>query len=264
MHGPQVRRVAKLAPLGLSPIRHLQVKPLGHLIALEHNGRLVLLRKDGSLFAATHFLYRNKGADGLSGASVEFAHARSPTNQTRRLPAARSTKSLPARAGDARRRTAASRPTGSIVAVQYRGTNLAGAGYLQLSLRGGSEAKGALRQARRDENTVMWAAGVPSYWRKKNAEFAEARDLILEKISAAAARSSACHPYPRLYARAAATSLARYEDQRLDTRADHRVLPTRVPPHWPCPASARLDAHHEASPVRADSASAVRLLERRR
>jgi hypothetical protein len=68
-------------------------------------------------------------------------------------------------------------PWQSIVAVQYKkaGVNV---GYLQLSLRGGSEAKGAFKEALLDENTVTWVRAWP-----KNAEFAEARDLILEMIT---------------------------------------------------------------------------------
>src|SRR5439155_12187014 len=82
-------------------------------------------------------------------------------------------------------------PWESIVAVQYRKANLAGVGYLQLSLRGGSEAKAGLTEAARDENTVTWS-NVPSLGRKKNAEFADARDLILQRISPTAVESKVC------------------------------------------------------------------------
>lgn len=70
-------------------------------------------------------------------------------------------------------------PWESIVAVQYRAANLAGVGYLQLSLRGGSEAKLGLSQAVKDENTVTWSNVRP---KRKNREFAEARQIILERI----------------------------------------------------------------------------------
>lgn len=71
-------------------------------------------------------------------------------------------------------------PYSSIVAVQYRKANPAGVGYLQLSLRGGSESKRGIFEASLDENTVTWS-NFPS-GRKKNAEFADARDLILRQI----------------------------------------------------------------------------------
>jgi Uncharacterised protein family UPF0547 len=74
-------------------------------------------------------------------------------------------------------------PWESIVPAQYRGANLAGVGYLQLSLRGGSEAKGGLMEAVKDENTVTWS-NFPT-GRKKNREFAEARDLILAHLNPA-------------------------------------------------------------------------------
>jgi hypothetical protein len=71
-------------------------------------------------------------------------------------------------------------PWESIVAVQYKKASiLGGVGYIQLSLRGGSEAKGGLIQATQDENTVTWS-NINSA--KKNEEFAEARDIILAKL----------------------------------------------------------------------------------
>lgn len=70
-------------------------------------------------------------------------------------------------------------PWDTIVAVQYRAANLLGVGYLQLSLRGGSEAKAGLEQATKDENTVTWSNLRP---KQNNRKFAEARDLILARI----------------------------------------------------------------------------------
>ncbi len=46
-------------------------------------------------------------------------------------------------------------PYDSIVAVQFKKPGLA-AGYLQFSLRGGSEAKSGVTQAVRDENTILF------------------------------------------------------------------------------------------------------------
>jgi len=72
-------------------------------------------------------------------------------------------------------------PWDSIVAVQYKKASiLGGVGYLQLSLRGGSEAKGGLIQATQDENTLTWSNFRAS---TKNEEFAEARDLVLARIA---------------------------------------------------------------------------------
>ena len=71
-------------------------------------------------------------------------------------------------------------PWDSIVAVQYKKASfLGGVGYIQLSLRGGSEAKEGLTEAVLDENTVTWSNISAA---KNNELFAEARDLILAKI----------------------------------------------------------------------------------
>jgi hypothetical protein len=81
-------------------------------------------------------------------------------------------------------------PWESIVAVQYKkASRVSGVGYLQLSLRGGSEAKGGLFQATDDENTVTWANLRP---KKKNEEFTEARDIIQARIAAPLADTKIC------------------------------------------------------------------------
>lgn len=72
-------------------------------------------------------------------------------------------------------------PWDSIVAVQYKKASvLGGVGYFQLSLKGGSEAKGGLLQAAKDENTAMWSNIRAA---KKNEEFDRARDLIMARIA---------------------------------------------------------------------------------
>ncbi len=71
-------------------------------------------------------------------------------------------------------------PWESIVAVQYKKAGFL-SGFIQLSLRGGSEAKGGLIQATQDENTVTWSNLNAE---ANNQKFAEARDIILAKISA--------------------------------------------------------------------------------
>jgi hypothetical protein len=64
-------------------------------------------------------------------------------------------------------------PYAGIVAVQYKKSGLQ-AGFLQLTIHGGPEAKKGVKQAVKDENTVIFGSG-------RNADFARARDLILER-----------------------------------------------------------------------------------
>lgn len=66
-------------------------------------------------------------------------------------------------------------PYDSIVAVQLKKAGLT-AGYMQLTLKGGSEAKSGLFQSTTDENSVNFYSG-------KNKEFEEAKRLIEAKIS---------------------------------------------------------------------------------
>lgn len=85
--GPLIRSVAALRPLGLWPARHLQLLPLGRLVALETGRRLVVLRADGSLFASTDLTYGSAQVDGVSappvanraGSEVAFATSRGDT-----------------------------------------------------------------------------------------------------------------------------------------------------------------------------------------
>lgn len=81
-------------------------------------------------------------------------------------------------------------PWENIVAVQYRKASfLGGVGYIHLSLRGGSEAEVGLMQAIQDENTVTWANINPG---KKNKEFSEAYNIILDKISSNSKTCPSC------------------------------------------------------------------------
>jgi hypothetical protein len=66
-------------------------------------------------------------------------------------------------------------PYNSIVAVQLKKAGLT-AGYLQLTLKGGSEAKGGLIQSTTDENTI-------NFHSRHNKEFAEAKQHIEGRIS---------------------------------------------------------------------------------
>lgn len=66
-------------------------------------------------------------------------------------------------------------PYSSIVAVQLKKAGMT-AGYLQLTLKGGSEAKSGLMQSTTDENTVNFHA-------RKNKDFLEAKEKIETKIS---------------------------------------------------------------------------------
>lgn len=67
-------------------------------------------------------------------------------------------------------------PYQSIVAVQLKKAGFT-QGYIQLTLKGGSEAKTGLFQSIKDENSINFA----SY--KKNKIFEEAKKLIEERIS---------------------------------------------------------------------------------
>ena len=71
-------------------------------------------------------------------------------------------------------------PYGSIVAVQYKKAGF-WSGYLQLSLRGGSEAKSGLNEALWDENTVTFQVN-------KSKQFWELKELIEQKIHATLAQ----------------------------------------------------------------------------
>jgi hypothetical protein len=66
-------------------------------------------------------------------------------------------------------------PYSSIVAIQLKKAGMT-AGYIQLSLKGGSEAKGGLFQSASDENTV-------NFYNGSNGKFAEAKQLIEERMS---------------------------------------------------------------------------------
>lgn len=66
-------------------------------------------------------------------------------------------------------------PYTSIVAVQLKKAGMV-AGYLQLTLKGGSEAKSGLMQSTTDENTVNFHA-------RKNKDFHEAKEKIEARIS---------------------------------------------------------------------------------
>jgi len=70
-------------------------------------------------------------------------------------------------------------PYSSIVAIQLKKAGMV-AGYLQLTLAGGSEAKGGLFQSATDENSVNFQS-----WGKNNELFAEAKELIEQRVSQA-------------------------------------------------------------------------------
>lgn len=66
-------------------------------------------------------------------------------------------------------------PYSSIVAVQFKKAGML-SGYLQLTIKGGPEAKGGLMQSVKDENTVTFQS-----W--QNNKFEEVKRFIEEKIS---------------------------------------------------------------------------------
>ena len=76
---------ARLKPLGLT--RRPEIDPLGRLLALRDKQRVVVLRRDGSVFASTRIPRRRSRVDGISsalvaspdGRSVAFTHTRGNT-----------------------------------------------------------------------------------------------------------------------------------------------------------------------------------------
>lgn len=69
-------------------------------------------------------------------------------------------------------------PYSSIVAVQLKKAGMT-AGYLQLTLMGGSEAKGGLFQSAIDENSINFHS---AFGGNNNELFAEAKEIIEKKI----------------------------------------------------------------------------------
>jgi hypothetical protein len=74
-------------------------------------------------------------------------------------------------------------PYSSIVAVQLKKAGIFN-GYIQLSIKGGSEAKKGLREANKDENTIVFVRP------RKNAEFLEAKQLIEERMNQSSGSSN--------------------------------------------------------------------------
>ncbi|MBU0708818.1 DUF4429 domain-containing protein, partial [Patescibacteria group bacterium] len=72
-------------------------------------------------------------------------------------------------------------PYSGIVAVQLKKAGFT-AGYIQLTLKGGSEPKAGLFQSTTDENTINFHS--------KNKQFQEAKEIIEEKISQPAIQPS--------------------------------------------------------------------------
>jgi hypothetical protein len=84
-HGERTHRLASLVGLGMSPQPWLQ--PLGRLLELEDNGRLVVLRGDGSVFASTALSEGVFGPlatspDGRAVAFISVSSQRAPTTET--------------------------------------------------------------------------------------------------------------------------------------------------------------------------------------
>ena len=75
-------------------------------------------------------------------------------------------------------------PYSSIVAVQLKKAGMM-AGYIQLTLKGGSEAKSGLFQSAIDENSINFHAGKfhSAFGGNNNELFNEAKTLIEEKIN---------------------------------------------------------------------------------
>lgn len=73
--GAEQRPIASLARLGLAAGRALQLQPLGRLVALTDRRRLVVLRPDGSLFAAARLPRGRTRVDGISSQIAAAANA---------------------------------------------------------------------------------------------------------------------------------------------------------------------------------------------
>lgn len=83
-------------------------------------------------------------------------------------------------------------PFGSIVAVQLKKARMT-AGYIQLTLMGGSEAKSGLFQSTTDENSVNF-----QNWKDNNEKFAELKKLIEERIGVKQGVSSSLNDLEKL------------------------------------------------------------------
>lgn len=70
-------------------------------------------------------------------------------------------------------------PYSSIIAVQLKKAGMM-AGYIQFTLKGGSEAKSGMLQSTTDENTVNFQS-----WNNKNEKFEELKRIVEEKITQA-------------------------------------------------------------------------------
>lgn len=68
-HGTDVETIVDLSRLG-PPTPHLQILPLGRLIGLEGERRLVVLRPDGSIFASTPLPFASDRVEFVSGSPV--------------------------------------------------------------------------------------------------------------------------------------------------------------------------------------------------
>src|ERR1044072_5370716 len=68
-------------------------------------------------------------------------------------------------------------PYSSIAAIQLKKAGMATAGYIQLTLIGGPEAKGGYLQSLSDENSIAF-----QIWGENNRRFEEARRLIEQRM----------------------------------------------------------------------------------
>lgn len=75
-------------------------------------------------------------------------------------------------------------PYSSIIAVQLKKAGLV-AGYIQLTLKGGSEAKSGLFQSATDENTINFHS-----YNNKNEKFEEAKKIIEDYINEGGVKTS--------------------------------------------------------------------------
>ncbi len=72
----------------------------------------------------------------------------------------------------------------SITSIQFKTSNLATNGYIQFSFMGGQEAKGGIKQAVKDENSVVFT-------KKNQSDFAKIKEAIDSRIRAGQATGPA-------------------------------------------------------------------------
>jgi hypothetical protein len=107
-------------------------------------------------------------------------------------------------------------PYHNIVAVQFKKSGIL-AGYIQLSLKGGNEAKAGILEAGKDENTITFAGT------KSNDLFEEAKKIIEKKMNMTdALKSNTNNSYTDL------EKLADLRDKGVITNEDYNLKKKQI------------------------------------